>query len=59
MHRDCHHASLGVGRYLLALTWLKALTGIDISNDNFSDLQEPISETERKIIIDAVNKACK
>ncbi len=27
MHRDGHHASLGIGRYLLALTWYKALTG--------------------------------
>lgn len=57
MHRDCHHASLGVGRYLLALTWLKTLTGVDISNDTFNDLDEPITENERKLIIDAVNNA--
>lgn len=57
IHRDSLHASLGSGRYLLALTWYKALTGNDISCDSFSDFDSPISEQERKIIIEAVNSA--
>ena len=57
IHRDTFHASLGAGRYLLALTWYKALTGKDISNNDFDDFDEPVSEEERKIVIKAVNAA--
>ena len=32
IHRDTFHASFGAGRYLLALTWYKTLTGKDISH---------------------------
>ena len=55
IHRDTFHASLGAGRYLLALVWFKTLTGKDISNNSFAELDEQISDEERKIIIDAVN----
>lgn len=55
MHRDTCHASHGVGRYLIALTWFRALTGKDITENTFSDLDEAITEEERKIVIDAVN----
>lgn len=55
IHRDTYHASLGVGRYILALTWYKTLTGSDISNDSFSDFDVPVSYEERKIAIEAVN----
>lgn len=57
VHRDTFHASLGVGRYLLALTWYKALTGKDITNNNFNEFELPVSEEERKIVIKAVNSA--
>ncbi len=57
IHRDTTHASFGAGRYLLALTWYKALTGKDISNNCFNDFDEPVSEEERKIVINAVNSA--
>ena len=56
-YRDGHHASLGAGRYLLALTWYKALTGNDISNNAFGDFDEEVSQECRKIIIEAVNKS--
>ncbi len=59
MHRDTTHASFGAGRYLIALTWYKTLTGADISNNDFNDLDEPITEEERKILIEAVNFAVK
>ena len=54
IHRDTFHASLGAGRYLLALTWYKALTGNEIWNNRFDDLDEPVDEFEREIIIKAV-----
>ena len=55
IHRDTFHASLGAGRYLLALCWYKALTKKDISNNTFDDFDEPVTESEREIVIKAVN----
>ena len=55
IHRDQFHASFGAGRYLLALTWYKTLTGKDISQNSFDELDEPITEEERQILINAVN----
>ena len=57
IHRDTYHASLGAGRYLLALCWFKYLTGKDITNNAFDDFDVPVTEEERKIVINAVNKA--
>lgn len=54
-HRDTFHAKFGYGRYLLALVWLKYLTGRDISGDDFDDFDEPVTEEERAIVISAVN----
>ena len=55
MHRDTFHASLGAGRYLLALCWYKKLTGRDISNNSFNDFDVPVSDFERETVIAAVN----
>lgn len=57
IHRDGFHATLGLGRYLLGLTWYKALTGNDIASDAFVALDEEFLEEERQIVIQAVNKA--
>ena len=57
IHRDTFHASFGAGRYLLALTWYKAFTGKDITNNDFDDFDVPVSDEERKIVIKAVNAA--
>ena len=57
IHRDTFHAGLGAGRYLLGLTWYKALTGNDITNNTFNDFDEPVSDEERQIVIKAVNTA--
>ena len=57
IHRDTFHASLGAGRYLVGLVWYKYLTGNDISNDTFDNLDEPITNEQRKIVIAAANKA--
>lgn len=56
IHHDTAHASLGVGRYILALTWYKYLTKNAIENNDFSDFDVPVSEKERQIAIQAVNK---
>ena len=55
IHRDTFHASLGAGRYLLALCWFKYLTGKDITENAFSEFDVPVTEEERKIVSAAVN----
>jgi hypothetical protein len=57
VHRDGFHASLGAGRYLLALCWFKYLTGQDISSDSFNSFDAPVSDEERAAVIEAVNYA--
>ena len=42
IHRDTFHASLGLGRYALGLTWYKILTGNDILGNTFCDFDEVI-----------------
>ena len=54
IHRDTFHADLGVGRYLLALCWYKALTGNDISTNRFSEFDVPVTEDERRAAIQSV-----
>ena len=50
VHRDTFHASLGIGRYTLGLTWYRALTGADVTENTFSDFDEEIpAETVKKI----------
>lgn len=50
VHRDSFHASYGLGRYALGLLWLKTLTGVDVSENSFSDFDEPISAEEIKLV---------
>lgn len=57
IRRDTFHASLGAGRYLLALTWYKMFTGKDITNNDFDDFDVPVSQEERDAVIKAVNLA--
>ena len=57
IHRDTFHASFGAGRYMIGLVWYKYLTNNDITNNTFADLDEPISDEHRKIVITAANKA--
>ena len=53
IHRDTFHASYGLGRYALSLTWYKTFTGNDVTNNNFCDFDEEISEKEI-----AIAKSC-
>ena len=45
-HRDTFHAGLGVGRYLLSLTWLATLCGLDPLEDAFDALDVPATPEE-------------
>lgn len=55
VHRDTFHASLGVGRYLLALCWYKLLSKKDITENAFCDFDAPVTAQEREIAIKAIN----
>lgn len=55
IHRDAFHAKLGLGRFILALVWYKALTGNDINNVSFNMFDEEVTEEEYKIAIEAAN----
>ena len=50
LHRDTFHASLGLGRYALGLTWYKFLTSNAIENNTFNDFDEPISANQIEIV---------
>ncbi len=56
VHRDTYHASLGVGRYLLALTWYLSMVSSEIKAYRIA-LDEPISDAQMKIIIEAAHAA--
>jgi hypothetical protein len=43
IHRDTFHASLGLGRYALGLTWYRFLTGKDTAKNSFNDFDEEVS----------------
>ena len=55
IHKDTFHASVGAGRYMLALVWYKTLTGKEISGNQFNDFDEPVSDFERKMVIEIAN----
>jgi len=57
VHRDTFHASLGLGRYALALTWYEMLTGKSCIGNTFRDFDEPISEEEIAIVQKSVSEA--
>lgn len=48
IHRDTCHASLGLGRYALGAVWYECLTGNNILNNNFNDLDEFASDADMK-----------
>lgn len=59
VHRDGFHAGFGAGRFMLALTWYKYLTGNSIDNVTFNMFDEPVSDAEYRIAIAAVNEVLK
>jgi len=59
IHRDTFHASYGIGRYALALTWYAAITGNDVTSNSFRDFDEPIDEGTVALIKKCVMEAVK
>ena len=60
VHRDGFHAGKGAGRFMLALTWYKYITGNSIDNVKFKDFEfdgnpVEVTEEEYKIAIKSVN----
>lgn len=46
VHRDTFHASCGLGRYALGLTWYAFLTGRGVKSNSFNSFDEEISQKE-------------
>lgn len=55
--RDGYHLSLGVGRYIAALTFISTLTGLPIEDIEWTP--EGVSEREKKVAIESVLNAKK
>ena len=56
LHRDGFHATMGLGRYALALLWYHILTGNDVTKNTFRDFDQPVTEEEIFIIKQCVNE---
>ena len=54
IYRDGSHVSLGLGRYALGLTWFAKLTGNDIMDTPFDDLDEAVSADEMQVAKESV-----
>ena len=57
LYRDSYHASHHHGRYLVALTWYRALTGKSVLENTYTNTRYPINEIARPIINAAAQKA--
>ena len=55
VHRDTFHASLGAGRYALALLWLHTLCKVSVTGNTFSDFDAPVTDEEKEIIWSVVD----
>lgn len=59
IHRDTFHASLGLGRYALGLTWYRFLTGNDITANTFDDFDEEVSAEQISIAKKCVSEVAR
>ena len=57
VHRDTFHASLGLGRYAIALAWYEMLTGNSTENNTFRDFDVPVTEEEVFVAKKAAHEA--
>ena len=57
VHRDTFHASLGLGRYAIALAWYEMLTGNSTENNTFRDFDVPVTEEEVLVAKKAAHEA--
>ncbi len=58
-YEDGHHASLGIGRYLMGLTWYKTLTGRPVTGNSFRDFDVPVKEEDVLFAQSLVDKMIK
>ena len=58
-YRDTYHASLGVGRYTLALIWYGFLTGEELTDNDFNAFDEEVSSMEKLQALAAAQHALK
>ena len=60
VHRDTFHASIGLGRYALGLTWYRFLTGNDIAQNSFCDFDEEVTAEQiavaKKCVLEVSDK---
>ncbi len=57
VHRDGFHASRGMGRFALALTWLGRLTDADLSAVRFDAFDAPVNEEQYAAAVAAAKSA--
>ncbi len=60
IHRDTFHADMGIGRLTLALTWLRALTGVKPTEIDLSAVRttKPVTAQEIALAQKAAEDAC-
>lgn len=58
VHRDTFHASLGIGRYALGLTWYAVLSGKDVKKNTFCDFDVEITGKDVEIAKECVAEIC-
>ena len=60
VHRDTFHASIGLGRYALGLTWYRFLTGNDVAQNTFCDFDEEVTAEQiavaKKCVLEVSDK---
>ncbi len=59
VHRDTYHLSYGLGRYTVGLLWYSVLSGNDITENTFADLDEEVSEREIALAKESVSETVK
>lgn len=59
VHRDSYHLSYGLGRYTVGLLWYSILSGNDVMNNTFADLDEEVSEREIALAKESVSETVK
>ena len=58
VHRDTFHASLGLGRYALALLWYRLLCGASVLHNSYDMLDEPIATQDAATVKACVERFC-
>ena len=56
IHRDGFHASMGLGRFAIALTWLGVIFGFDVTKVSYNELDEPVRESDYTAAVECVKE---